>query len=98
MSPTNKCSLELTEHISWSGVHPKEVLIIQSLREPYEQARTTFKPRQMIILRMLHSLGQHLHRDLLQPRPIDLTRLRGVAAEQARLEHLQTGDGQALAA
>ena len=47
---------------------------------------------------MLHALGEHIHRDLLQAGAIHLTRFSGVAAEQTRLEHFQRGDGQPLAA
>lgn len=43
---------------------------------------------------MLHSLGQYIDGNLLQPSTIDLTWLRGVTAEKTALEHLESRDGQ----
>lgn len=45
---------------------------------------------------MLHSLGQNIDGELLQPSTVNLAWLRGVTAEKTTLEHLESRDGQTL--
>lgn len=88
----------LTKHVTWSGIDAEKVLVVQGIRQPHQQPSTTLDSGQRILLRMLHTLGQLLNGNLLQPLSIDLAWLRWVAAEKARLEHLQASNGQPFAA
>jgi hypothetical protein len=73
-------------------------LVLQSLSETQQEVGASFKAVDGVGRGDLQATGHDVDVELAQTGAVDLAGFLGIAAEGARLEHFETGDGEALAA
>jgi hypothetical protein len=73
-------------------------LVLQSLSETQQEVGASFKAVDGVGRGDLQATGHDIDVELAQTGAVDLAGFLGVAAEGARLEHFETGDGEALTA
>lgn len=76
----------------------EDVSVLQRAAQPHQQPGPPLQAVDGVVVADLQPAGDARDVQPAQPRAVDLARRGGVAAEQAGLEHLQAGDGEALAA
>lgn len=86
-----------TKHVSGPRLEPENFLVLQRIGKLRQEAGASLQAVQGVLIGHLQATchGPQIH--LPQAGTVDLERLVGRAAEQACFEHLQAGDGQALA-
>lgn len=87
-----------TQHIAWSSICTKHLRIVQGISQPNQQTSSTLEARNWVLRGNLKALCHALDSQSSESISVDLAGLASMAAEHAVLEHLQAGDGQALAA
>jgi hypothetical protein len=87
----------LTEHVAWTRLQPKDFLVLERVAEPQQQTCASLEAVDGVAVRDLQAARHHADIEPLQAGAVDLAGLPRVAAEAARLEHLETGNGEALA-
>lgn len=86
-----------TKHVSRARLETKDLLVLKRVGKPQQETGAPFEAVQGVLAGHLQAASHDSRVELPETCAVHLAGLSRVAAEDAGLEHLQTGDGKPLA-